>query len=91
MAGYGTENASFEKVKIAVEWTRLPPKPCAGPFRTVFATSIKLLGLGIDPRGDIADWCCDRPLNAIVSSRGSVEVPMLPSFQNVSSDQCRLS
>lgn len=55
MAGYGTKNASFEKVKIAVEWTRLPGKPCAGPFRTVFATSIKLLGLGIDARGEIAE------------------------------------
>ena len=94
MDGYGTENASLEKVEIAMEWTRLLGQPRAGSFRTVLVTLIKLLGLGIDPQGDIArlpNWCCDRPLNAIFSSRGSVEGPMLRSFQNISSDQCRLS
>jgi hypothetical protein len=55
VAGYGIENASLEKVKIAMEWTRLLGQPCAGLFRTAFATSIKLLGLGIDPRGEIAE------------------------------------
>jgi len=55
VAGYGTENASLEKVKIAMEETRLLGQPCAGSFRTVFATSIKLLGLGVDPRGEIAE------------------------------------
>ena len=91
MAGNGTENASFEKVKIAVEWTGMPGKPCAGPFRTVFATSIKLLELGIDRRGEIAELMLRSRFNAIFSSRGRVEEPMLRSFQNVSSDHCRLS